>query len=240
MLLLGNSLLLEGLDYPKLKQDLAGEYDVHRLVFEQTEYLEQYYLLRTLLRRGARPQYLVFCTSISHLIGNDTRGEFMSQYLDAIDVAALGTRQHYDPTTLSSQLFAHTSEWFANRAEIRKILLGVAMPDVQNLTTALVRRPSTVVSSDEVRDKASPRLRELKELCDQYGVRLAILIPPSLRDDHAEVVTSIGNSLGIPVLDPYPTGSMGTDSFRDGLHLTSAAAQAFTREVEPKLDAIEH
>ena len=42
MLLLGNSLLLEGVDLASLRTTVAGKYDVHRLVFEQTEYLDLY------------------------------------------------------------------------------------------------------------------------------------------------------------------------------------------------------
>ncbi len=63
MLLFGNSLLLEGVDYPALRNALSDEYDVHRLIFEQTEYLDQYYVLRRLFRHGARPHDVVLCIS---------------------------------------------------------------------------------------------------------------------------------------------------------------------------------
>src|SRR5215471_2471040 len=98
MLLFGNSLLLEGVDYPGLKKELSSEYDVHRLIFEQTEYLEQYFVLRRLFRRGAVPHDLVLCLSVSHFIGNDIRGEFMGLYMDPLDVVRLGNRRHMDAT----------------------------------------------------------------------------------------------------------------------------------------------
>jgi hypothetical protein len=235
MLLFGNSLLLEGVDYPALKNALSEEYDVHRLVFEQTEYLDQYYVLRRLFRHGVRPHDVVFCTSVQHLIGNDTRGEFMAQYMDPIDIASLGRRRHMDATTISSLMFAHWSGWFAYRAETRKVVLGHVMPDVRDLATTLGSRPASRISPDEVRVKAAPRLRELKALCDQYGSRLTILVPPSLAQDHAEILTFLGEDAGIRVLIPEQPGAMNASFFRDGFHLTPAGAAIFTAKLQSEL-----
>src|ERR1017187_8257715 len=89
MLLVGNSLLLEGVDLNSLRTSVSGEYDVHRLCIEQTEFLDLYYLLRKLFRDGSRPHDVVLCLSVAHLIGNNNRGEFMASFMDAIDLAAL-------------------------------------------------------------------------------------------------------------------------------------------------------
>jgi hypothetical protein len=239
MVLLGNSLLLEAVDYSDLKSDLAHQYDLHRLAFEQTEYLEQYYLLRTLLRNGSRPHYVVLCISGNHLIGDEIRGEFMDRYLDAVDVASLGMRRHLDSTTMSSQLFAHFSDWFANRGEIRKFVLGTAMPDVRSLTTVLAWQPAVSVSNEEARRKAEPRLREFKALCDQYGVRLIVLVPPAIRDVDASTLSSVAKTLDIPLLMPEKPGEMSPALFRDGFHLTPTGAKIFTEKVRSQLATVE-
>lgn len=239
MLLLGNSLLLEAVDYPELKQALAQQYDVHRLVFEQTEYLEQYYVLRTLLRRGSRPRYVVLCISGNHLIGDGVRGEFMDRYLDAADIASLGMREHLDSTTMSSHFFAHVSDWFANRSEIRKVFLGTAMPDVRNLTTVLAWQPARSISAEEARHRAEPRLREFKELCDHYGVRLIVLVPPAMRDIDSGTLPSIAKVLDVPLIMPEKPGELSPTLFRDGLHLTPAGARIFTDQVRSQLATIE-
>jgi hypothetical protein len=238
MLLFGNSLLLEAVDYPELKKDLAQQYDLHRLVFEQTEYLEQYYVLRTLLRRGSRPHYVVLCISSHHLIGDGFRGEFMDRYLDAVDIASLGFREHLDSTTMSSQFVAHLSDWFANRSEIRKVLLGTAMPDVRNLTTVLAWQPATHVSDEEARRKAEPRLREFKALCDQYDVRLIVLVPPSLRDLDANTLPAVAKALDVPLLMPEKPGEMSPALFRDGFHLNSTGAKIFTEKLRSQLTSL--
>jgi hypothetical protein len=240
MLLFGNSLLLLGVDYPTLRNVLSKNFDIHRLVFEQTEYLDHYYVLRRLLRSGARPHDVVLFTSVNQFIGNDTRGDFMAQYMDPTDIASLGRRQHADATTLSSSMFAHWSEWFAYRAETRKVLLGLVMPGMGTLALTLTMRPAPPVGPEEVRLKAWPRLRELKELSEQYGIRLTVVVPPSLKQDHADVLASAGKEAGIRVLIPEPPGAMQPSLFKDGFHLNPAGANIFTAKLQSELAIPEH
>ena len=117
---MGNSLLLEGVDLDSLCANLALKYDVHRLVIEQTEYLDLYYVLRKLFRSGSRPHDVVLCLSVPHLIADENRGEYMAQYMDARDVAALSRRKGLDATTTSNYFFAHWIDGYATRAEFRK------------------------------------------------------------------------------------------------------------------------
>jgi hypothetical protein len=173
----------------------------------------------------------VLCTSVDHLLESDTRGEFMSRFMDVRDIAALGHRQHLDATTLSGLMFAHWSEWYAFRAETRKAVLGAAMPNVRDLATTLGWRTARPVTADEVRNNAQPRLQELKVLCDQYGVRLTVLVLPSLIEDHDDVLISLGRSDGVPVLVPEQPGALGPTLFRDGLHLNQAGASIFTAKL---------
>jgi len=235
VLLLGNSLLRDSIDYPVLRGALSSEYDVHRLVFEQTEYIDQFYVLRTLLRNGARPREVVLCISVNHLLGNETRGEFMSRYMDASDVASLGRRLHLDATTVSSLMFAHWSEWYAFRADTRKAVLGAVLPNVRDLVTTLGWRRPAPLSADEVRFKAEPRLRELKTLCDQYHVQLTILVPPALSQDRSDVVVSLGENIGLRVLIPEQPGALNADLFQDGFHLNETGAAIFTGKVQSEL-----
>jgi len=235
MLLYGNSLLLEGVDYPGLKKELSGEYDVHRLIFEQTEYLEQYYVLRRLFRRGAAPHDLVICLSVSHLIGDDIRGEFMGVYMDSTDIVRLGSRRHMDATSISGLLFAHFSEWFADRAETRKAVLGAALPDMRDLATRLAWVRVKPADPAAIKEVATPRLLEMKKLCDQYGVRLTVLVPPTLAKDRTDVLEEAATAAGVRVLVPVAPGGMNESFFRDGFHLNQAGAAIFTAKLASEL-----
>ena len=235
MLLLGNSIPLEGVDLDVLRTAVAGKYDVHRLVFEQTEYLELYYLLRKLLRNGSRPHDIVLCLPVSHLIGDNSRGEYMARYMDAIDVAALSRREGLDATSASNYFFAHWSDWYASRAEIRKVLLGHMMPDAGNLALVLGYRPAPVFAVAEIEAKSERRLRELKDLCDQYGSRLTILVPPNGRTSDVEALVRVGNKVGVRVLVPIWPGELNRSMYRDGFHLTATGAQLLATKLGPEL-----
>jgi hypothetical protein len=108
------------------------------------------------------------------------RGEFTARYQDATDLADLARREHLNATTTTNYFFAHWSGWFGTRTEIRKWLLARVMPGVGGLTSVLGFRPAPALSESEVRLKSEARLRELKTLCDEYGARLTIVIPPTL------------------------------------------------------------
>jgi len=128
------------------------------------------------------------------------RGEFTARYQDATDLADLARREHLNATTTTNYFFAHWSGWFGTRTEIRKWLLARVMPGVGGLTSVLGFRPAPALSESEVRLKSEARLRELKTLCDEYGARLTIVIPPTLsKEDHAEVVSALGRELGVPM-----------------------------------------
>jgi hypothetical protein len=235
MLLLGNSLLLEGVDMSQLRAALAGKYDLHRLAIEQTEYLDLYYVLRTLFRSGSRPHDVVLCLSVAHVIAAENRGEFMARYMDIDDVAALTRRKGMDATSTSNYFFAHWSDWYAKRAEIRKVVLGRMMPDVGNLALVLGNRSAPKIPVAEIEAKSEPRLVELKELCSQYGSRLTILVPPALGEDNTEALVRIGEKVGVRVLVPERPGEMKRSMFRDGFHLTPAGADVFTTKLGPEL-----
>ena len=132
-------------------------------------------------------------------------------------------------------MVAHYSEWFATRAEIRKVILGKALPNVGTLVTVLAWQKPRKLQEEDVLRLAPPRLRELKALCDSYGVHLAILVPPAIAADHAEVLASLAESDGIPVVVPAVAGSMDQALFRDTLHLNAAGAAIFTTKLENQL-----
>jgi hypothetical protein len=236
MLLVGNSLLLEGVDLPYLQEQLSSKYDVRRLVVEQTEYLELYYVMRTLFRRGSRPHDVVLCLGVGHLIGDGARGEFTARYEDTSDLVSLARREHLDATTATNYFFGHWSGWYGMRVELRKWLLGRIMPDIGALTSVLGMRAAPPLSEPEVQRKSTERIGELKALCDEYGVRLTLLIPPGLsKEDYVEDVVTVGRQDGVRVLVPIEAGSMDKSLFRDGFHLTPTGAKIFTSKLAPVL-----
>src|SRR5882757_4620244 len=64
VLLIGNSLLLEGLDYPKIRTEMGSDARVVRFVIERTDYLDWYYGLRHMFGSGVRPSLVVLCLNL--------------------------------------------------------------------------------------------------------------------------------------------------------------------------------
>jgi hypothetical protein len=81
VLLIGNSLLEQGVDRQELHQRMRPHYAVAYYPIEGTIYLDWLYGLRRLLARGARPAAVVLCISARQLLSNATDGEVFAYWL---------------------------------------------------------------------------------------------------------------------------------------------------------------
>ncbi len=232
LLLVGNSLILEGTDFPKFKQMISDKYDAHRFIIEQTVYLDWYFALKHIFRHGSRPSVVVLSLSVSQMLADTTRGEFTAHYaMDAQDLPELVRQQHLDPTTASNLLFAHYSSWWGARTEIRKWLLGRILPDAGESANVLGFRPAPHFAPELVRVKLQ-RLQDLKESCNRNGAQFMLVVPPVVEtEDGSALLTALGKDVGVPVLTPVRPAEFSTSFFRDGFHLNNKGATDFT----PKL-----
>jgi hypothetical protein len=233
LLLVGNSLLLEGIDFPEFKRLIAGRYDAHRFVIEQTAYTDWYFGLKRLFRHGSQPSELVLALSVGQMLGDVTRGEFSARYmLDIRDFPEAARREHLDATTASNFLFAHYSGWLASRSDIRKWVLNRLLPDAAELATVLGFRPAPPFSPRMVQSEIPFRLAELRALCQEYGVKVTLLVPPAAdSEDGSALVSRIGAQTGVSVLVPAKPAEFPKDLFRDGFHLNPKGADRLTSMV---------
>jgi len=67
ILLVGNSLLNEGVDFPQFTADMPTKWRIKRLVIESTTYIEWYYGLGRIFRDGARPDLVCLMLSWEQL-----------------------------------------------------------------------------------------------------------------------------------------------------------------------------
>src|SRR5438552_6110208 len=59
VLIVGNSLLDEGVRFERVRDGLRQEWDARRFVVENTSYYDWYYGLKRLFREGARPDIVI-------------------------------------------------------------------------------------------------------------------------------------------------------------------------------------
>jgi hypothetical protein len=234
VLICGNSLLLEGVDLTAIQDRLDKKYSIHRFVIEQTEYLDWYFGLRRLFHEGMQPAYVVMLLTTSHLISNATRGEYFAYYLmSPRDILDVKKEARLDMTMTSNYFLAAYSPWLGAQSEIRKWLLGRAMPDFVNLAGSLRPMYPALPSDEEIWDVVPARLTALQQICERNGSGLLLVIPPSSEDVKAALVQRCGRIKNITVLAPYWT--LPPSDFEDGFHLNSIGKSLFTERLAKEL-----
>src|SRR5207237_7021474 len=119
VLVVGNSLLDEGVQFDRVREGLREDCDARRLVVEQTCYFDWYYGLKRLFREGARPDVVVVALSPSQWVRPDSRGDYTAQYLWSLADIAEASRDLGLNATQSTDLFAaRISKFWGARAEI--------------------------------------------------------------------------------------------------------------------------
>jgi hypothetical protein len=135
-----------------------------------------------------------------------------------------------DLTTASGYYLAHYSEFYAQRTELRGVLMVKLAPQVANLFHDATNKGSPIPPDDQVVPVMAARLRQMSELCASYGAKFIFLVPPGLQTGDI-AISRAGEQTGIRVLRPIPSGSLPIDYFRDGFHLNAKGATVFTTAI---------
>lgn len=230
LLMVGNSLLLEGVQIGELQRALSPELEARRFVVEGTSYLDWYYGLRRLFREGSRPAAVVVVLSPRQFLSNSTVGDYFAHLLmDERDLLRVMHDAGYDRTVTSSLLFARASTFYGSRSEIRKWILNNIIPDLQALTSRLQPTAKPLGDSTFIETAAAPRMRRLAELGTSFGVQIIVVVPPvSEGGDDAYALQAAGKAAGVEVLVPSAPGELSVSDFADGFHLNDQGSKKFT------------
>jgi len=235
MLILGNSLPLEGIDLPQLKAAFEGRANITRFVIEQTEYLDWYYGIRRLFQDGSKPTIVILCIDMKHLLSQQIRGDYSAFYLFQLqDIPAVSRDAGYDLTQASGLVFAHYSLFYAGRTSLRNFLLNRIDPPYANLLHNLgnAQAKNTVRRYEET--AVTERLTNLRLLCTEKGSRFIFLLPPGFNTSEQRLL-SAGERTGTTVMIPIHLNAFGSDKFRDGYHLNEVGRHIFTKELASRL-----
>src|SRR5438876_818812 len=92
VLMVGNSLLLYGVDVDRLQKLTSSQLSIHPIFLEATGYYDWLYALRRLFRDGSRPQVVVLGVGVNAFLSNAVRQDYAPLMLfdlqDAYDVAS--------------------------------------------------------------------------------------------------------------------------------------------------------
>lgn len=236
VLLAGNSLLLEGVQLDRLHDNLAPQYEVSRLGIEQTHYLDWYFGLRRLLEEGSRPSLIVLSLATDQLASRFTLGEsFARREMSARDFPLAIRESKLDRTTASTYLFAHWSNWLADKGVIRQRVLILLVPNFRELAARIADHGPHVNDPAVLLARAHQRLPELRDLAQSYGVKIVLLIPPTQHEDHSGEIHELGEQMGVPVWVLSPPGEFSRSLYRDGFHLNAQGSEVFTSRLAQEI-----
>ncbi len=228
-LFVGNSLLLQGVNFPSLQQALKPDLDATRLAVEQTSYFDWYFGLRRLYGEGNRYDLIVLVLNARQIVAPDVRGSYFARQLMSLtDVAAVARRLGLDPSQEVELMASNISEFYGLRTEVRTAILRGLLPGMNELAGLFNSGTPTCLDDAEVFRTSIGRLTELYRLVSAHSGRLVVVIPPELECDPWRAVQRAGERTGVPVLVPLLPNQVRASEFRDRKHLNDTGNQHFT------------
>ena len=234
---LGNSLILEGVDVSLLRAKIEPTYTPVPYFVLGTNYYDWFFGLKRLFAEGMRPRYVLLGLSPNQLAAQGIKGDYSARYLfqqsDLIDVVR---KTHMDATSASGFLLAHYSEYYSTREITRGFFMRHVLPGVGELLHSRVvafRDPE--IKEAVLEPLAADRLAALDQLCRANGSHFLLVVPPSYQKG-AQIIERAGRERGIPVLVPVPDGEFDASYYQsDGIHLNAKGSQVFTARLAASL-----
>jgi hypothetical protein len=230
VLMVGNSLLLDGIDVDRFQKLTSSKLRIYPIFLEATGYYDWLYGLERLFRQGARPQVVVLGVGVNSFLANSVRQDYVPlMFFDARDTLGVASDLDMDRTATSNLLLAHSSVFWNTRSVIRSQILYHVIPHSKDLFLLLKRQPP-ILPAPEFQSIADSRLRRLRELCEAHGAKLIILVPPTpSSDDAVRQMTLVAQNAGVDALVPIPPAALSTRYYQpDELHLNAEGAELFT------------
>lgn len=230
VLMVGNSLLLHGVQLDRLQELTSSRMHLYPIFLEATGYYDWLYALHGLFLRGARPQVVVLGVGVNYFLENGVRQDYAPMmFFNARDTLAVASDLKLDRTAASNLLLAHSSTFWDTRSAIRMQVLNHIVPHLENLFSLVNQKP-TVPDGREFAEMTIPRLQRLRELCEANGARLILLVPPTLDSENAvNEMTAAAQAAGVEVSVPIDPSALSAKFYQpDGMHLNRDGAVLFT------------
>ncbi len=230
VLMIGNSLLLEGVDVDRLQRLTSSQMHIYPIFLEGTAYYDWFYALQRLFREGAKPQVVVLGVGVNSFIANSVRQDYVPLlFFDMRDSLAVASDLKMDRTATSNLLLAHSSVFWDTRAVLRTQILRHAVPHYEDLVL-LLKPQSALPPPRQFETTVNSRLEQLRDLCQTHGAKLIILVPPtpSSEDGVRELIIA-SQKAGVDTLVPIDPTALSAKYYEpDELHLNPEGAALFT------------
>ena len=229
VLMVGNSLLLKGVDVDRLRHLTSKNMRIYPIFLEGTGYYDWLYGLRRLFRQGARPQVVVVGLEVNTTLVNGLWEESPMLLLDAKDVLDVASDLRLDHTATSSVLLSHLSTFWGMRSFFRRRIFSNLVPHYEDLFP-IVRSDQNAAQDLELQGILRSRLESLREICAEHGAKLIVVIPPTPSSETAvRRMALAAQKAGVEALVPIDPNVLSASFYqRDRVHLNSEGAARFT------------
>jgi hypothetical protein len=230
VLMVGNSLLLQGVQLDRLHSLTSDTMRIYPLFLEQTGYYDWLYGLRKMFREGAQPDVVVVGVGVNYFLMNGIRQDYVPMmFLDGSDTLGLASDLGLDRTATANLWFAHISTFWDTRGAIRSQVLSHFVPHLEGLFSLVTPKPS-VPERRQFEEISIPHLQRLRHLCEEHEAKLILLVPPTLSSEsEVSEMASTARAAGVDVSVPINPVSLSAEFYQpDGMHLNQEGAVLFT------------
>ena len=238
--LVGNSLMLEGVNIPLLKARLNPEYMPVPYFVLGTNYYDWFFGLKRLFAEGMRPEYVLLGLSPNQLASSDVRGDISARYMiQQSDLLDIVRQTHMDTTRASEFILAHYSEYYSTREITRGYVMSRVLPSVGELLHARYASfHDPAIDESVLKPLAASRLAAMDQLCRENGARLLFVVPPTYQKGD-QAISGAGQERGVTVLVPVGEGELPVSDYQeDGIHLNEKGAQIFSIRLAEALNTV--
>jgi hypothetical protein len=239
VLIVGNSLVLHGIDVTALDSSLGLGYMARKETVVASGYEDWRYGVSSLFDRGSHPSLVVLAISPAQLsMERPPVGRTANLVWTTRNLARYAIDHRLGLTDASNLLLVHYSAFFALRDQLRQDSRKVIVPGYAAMSHDFFDTAPLTPDSTTYLPIATSRLAQMDSLCAARGVRFAYLVIPTRAPDDMRMesmVAEAGKRAGVPVLIPIPNESLPASDQLDGYHLSPAGAIAFSTRAGPVL-----
>lgn len=242
VLIVGNSLVLHGIDEQAIDSVLGPGYEVKKETIVGSGYEDWLYGVPSLLDRGSRPNVVVLGFSPAQLvmdrppIARTTRLVWTARNLGRYTM-----RAHVGLTAASNLLLQHFSAFFALRDQLRQDSRKLIVPGYAAMSHDFFDGAPLKPDSTTDIAIAATRLAQLDSACAARGVHFVFLLMPTRAVDDAAIepmMIEAGRRANVPVLVPISNKELPAADQLDGYHLNPAGAVVFSERTGAALRAM--
>jgi hypothetical protein len=245
VLIVGNSLLLHGINADSLRANTSHALEVQPLGISLTVYFDWLYGLRHLWSGGSRPDVVAAMLPRVHLLNPDFRGPYsVFRLVDTRDIPALARDLRRHRTISSGYYLAEVSSFYAMRSDLRNIFLDRMVPRMDLLAPVFGgygRLSERIVPPAlDTLSLARERLRRIKQEVEAMGERFLWIIPPAgvqpaTFDPSNDLCRRAAREEGVEVFEIEETMPYPASAYYDGFHLNETGALKYTSELSREL-----